>query len=54
MSGYDRFAGPEGLRGLCNVKSVVADRFVCACLRASCVRASVFACVSVPVSGKLV
>ena len=25
-SGYDRFAGPEGLRGLCNVKSVVADR----------------------------
>eukprot|EP00802_Teleaulax_amphioxeia_P007478 Tamp_07484.p1 GENE.Tamp_07484~~Tamp_07484.p1 ORF type:complete len:654 (-),score=134.46 Tamp_07484:393-2354(-) len=28
MSGYDRFAGPEGLRGLCHVKSVVADRFV--------------------------
>jgi len=22
MSGYDRFAGPEGLRGLCHVKSV--------------------------------
>jgi acyl-CoA reductase-like NAD-dependent aldehyde dehydrogenase len=24
-SGYDRFAGPEGLRGLCNVKSVCED-----------------------------
>uniref|UniRef100_A0A7S4NUP9 Aldehyde dehydrogenase n=1 Tax=Guillardia theta TaxID=55529 RepID=A0A7S4NUP9_GUITH len=27
-SGYDRFAGPEGLRGLCHIKSVVEDRFV--------------------------
>lgn len=26
-SGYDRFAGPEGLRGLCNVRSVCEDRF---------------------------
>merc|ERR1719276_713799 len=26
-SGYDRFAGPEGLRGLCNVKSVCEDLF---------------------------
>ncbi|PFH59442.1 hypothetical protein XA68_12319 [Ophiocordyceps unilateralis] len=26
-SGYGRFAGPEGLRGLCNVKSVCEDRF---------------------------
>jgi len=26
-SGYDRFAGPEGLRGLCNVRSVCYDRF---------------------------
>ena len=25
-SGYDRFAGPEGLRGLCNIKSVCEDR----------------------------
>lgn len=24
-SGYDRFAGPEGLRGLCNVRSVCED-----------------------------
>lgn len=27
-SGYGRFAGEEGLRGLCNLKSVCADRFV--------------------------
>lgn len=26
-SGYGRFAGPEGLRGLCNLKSVIYDRF---------------------------
>lgn len=26
-SGYNRFGGPEGLRGLCNVKAVVVDRF---------------------------
>ncbi|OLN97265.1 putative aldehyde dehydrogenase-like protein [Colletotrichum chlorophyti] len=26
-SGYGRFAGEEGLRGLCNIKSVCADRF---------------------------
>lgn len=26
-SGYGRFAGEEGLRGLCNVKSVCRDRF---------------------------
>lgn len=26
-SGYGRFAGDEGLRGLCNVKSVCEDRF---------------------------
>ena len=26
-SGYGRFAGPEGLRGLCNIKSVCVDRF---------------------------
>lgn len=26
-SGYDRFAGPEGLRGLCLVRSVCEDRF---------------------------
>lgn len=26
-SGYGRFAGEEGLRGLCNVKSVIVDRF---------------------------
>ena len=25
-SGYDRFAGPEGLRGLCLVRSVCEDR----------------------------
>jgi acyl-CoA reductase-like NAD-dependent aldehyde dehydrogenase len=25
-SGYDRFAGPEGLRGLCNIRSVCEDR----------------------------
>jgi acyl-CoA reductase-like NAD-dependent aldehyde dehydrogenase len=25
-SGFDRFAGPEGLRGLCHVKSVVENR----------------------------
>lgn len=25
-SGYDRFAGPEGLRGLCSIKSVCEDR----------------------------
>jgi len=24
-SGYDRFAGPEGLRGLCNIRSVCED-----------------------------
>jgi len=28
QSGFDRFAGPEGLRGLCNVKSIAEDRFV--------------------------
>lgn len=27
QSGYDRFAGPEGLRGLCMIKSVCEDRF---------------------------
>lgn len=26
-SGYGRFAGREGLRGLCNIKSVCEDRF---------------------------
>ncbi len=26
-SGYDRFAGPEGLRGLCLIRSVCEDRF---------------------------
>ncbi|KAI5480677.1 aldehyde dehydrogenase [Pseudohyphozyma bogoriensis] len=26
-SGYGRFAGPEGLRGLCNLKAVTEDRF---------------------------
>ena len=26
-SGYGRFAGDEGLRGLCNIKAVCADRF---------------------------
>ena len=26
-SGYGRFAGREGLRGLCNVKAVTEDRF---------------------------
>lgn len=26
-SGYGRFGGPEGLRGLCNVKAVIKDRF---------------------------
>jgi acyl-CoA reductase-like NAD-dependent aldehyde dehydrogenase len=26
-SGYDRFAGPEGLRGLCSIKSVCEDKF---------------------------
>lgn len=26
-SGFDRFAGVEGLRGLCHVKSIVTDRF---------------------------
>jgi acyl-CoA reductase-like NAD-dependent aldehyde dehydrogenase len=25
-SGYDRFAGPEGLRGLCSIKSICEDR----------------------------
>lgn len=25
-SGYDRFAGPEGLRGLCSIRSVCEDR----------------------------
>jgi hypothetical protein len=25
-SGYDRFAGPEGLRGLCNIRSVCEDK----------------------------
>lgn len=27
QSGYGRFAGPEGLRSLCNAKSVCMDRF---------------------------
>lgn len=26
-SGYGRFAGPEGLRGLCNSKAIVVDRW---------------------------
>lgn len=26
-SGYGRIAGPEGLRSLCNVKSITEDRF---------------------------
>ncbi|KAJ3525588.1 hypothetical protein NM208_g11575 [Fusarium decemcellulare] len=26
-SGYGRFAGEEGLRGLCNIKAVCEDRF---------------------------
>jgi hypothetical protein len=26
-SGYGRFAGEEGLRGICNVKAVCRDRF---------------------------
>lgn len=25
-SGFDRFAGPEGLRGLCHVRSIVENR----------------------------
>ena len=25
-SGYDRFAGPEGLRGLCNTRSICEDK----------------------------
>ena len=25
-SGFDRFAGPEGLRGLCHIRSVAEDR----------------------------
>ena len=25
-SGYDRFAGPEGLRGLCNIRSICEDK----------------------------
>lgn len=25
-SGYGRFAGPEGLRGLCNIRAVTEDR----------------------------
>ena len=28
ISGYDRFAGPEGLRALCLQKSVVVDKYV--------------------------
>ena len=27
LSGFDRFAGPEGLRGLCNVRSICDDKF---------------------------
>lgn len=27
QSGYGRFAGVEGLRGLCNVRSICEDRF---------------------------
>ncbi|KAK4187297.1 hypothetical protein QBC35DRAFT_498965 [Podospora australis] len=34
-SGYGRFAGEEGLRGLCNVKSVCEDRFVWVGIRTS-------------------
>lgn len=26
-SGFDRFAGPEGLRGMCSIRSVCEDRF---------------------------
>ena len=26
-SGYDKFAGPEGIRGLCLIRSVCEDRF---------------------------
>ena len=26
ISSYDRFAGPEGLRGLCNIRSVCEDK----------------------------
>ena len=26
-SGHGRFAGPEGLRGLCNLKAITEDRF---------------------------
>lgn len=26
-SGYGRFGGPEGLRGLCNAKAIVVDKF---------------------------
>lgn len=34
-SGYGRFAGEEGLRGLCNIKAVCADRFGWAGVRTS-------------------
>lgn len=34
-SGYGRFAGEEGLRGLCNIKSICADRFGWAGVRTS-------------------
>ena len=27
MQGFGRFAGPEGLRGLCHPKSIVEDRW---------------------------
>ncbi|KAI1077050.1 ALDH-like protein [Whalleya microplaca] len=34
-SGYGRFAGEEGLRGLCNIKSVCEDRWGCLGVRTS-------------------
>jgi len=43
MSGYDRFAGAEGLRGLCHVKSVVADR--CVAARGSVLQRAAVCCV---------
>ena len=42
-SGYDRFAGPEGLRGLCMVRSVCEDR----CALGSCPCSALASCSSV-------
>jgi hypothetical protein len=35
-SGFDRFAGVEGLRGLCVAKAVCEDRCGCACSDCKC------------------